>query len=143
MVRNLMLFCVLLFSACTTQPNIEEKPIKRVALVIGNQHYVDNELENPIYDAKGVAKTLESIGFDVVLKLDVTLHELNQALEQMKNKIEANKSIVFIYFAGHGNTLQKNSSEQYLMMTDSEKKVLVSIYKFYDFLKEANARHNI
>ena len=143
MVRNLMLFCVLLFSACTTQPNIEEKPIKRVALVIGNQHYVDNELENPIYDAKGVAKTLESIGFDVVLKLDVTLHELNQALEQMKNKIEANKSIVFIYFAGHGNTLQKNSSEQYLMMTDSEKKVLVSIYKFYNFLKEANARHNI
>ena len=69
MLRIIMFFYILLLLGCTTQPNIEEKPVKRVALVIGNQHYVDNELENPIYDAKGVAKTLESIGFDVVLKL--------------------------------------------------------------------------
>ena len=134
---------ILLFLGCSYSLTIEEKQIKRVALVIGNQHYVDNELENPIYDAEGIAKTLESIGFDVLLKLDITLAELNHALEKFKNKIEPNNTITFIYFAGHGNTLKKGSSEEYLMMTDKRKKVLVSIYKFYDFLTKANARHNI
>ena len=133
----------LLFLGCRQPFQAEEKQVKRVALVIGNQHYVDNELENPISDAQGIAKTLESIGFDVLLKLDITLAQLNRALERLKKRIEANNTIVFIYFAGHGNTLKKGSSEEYLMMTDKRKKVLVSIYKFYDFLTKANARHNI
>jgi len=138
-----MFFSMFIFIGCTFQPVEEGEVLKRVALVIGNQHYVDNELDNPISDAKGVQKVLEKIGFKTTLALDITLHELNAVLETLKNEIEPNNTIVFIYFAGHGNTLQKNSSEQFLMMTDKEKPVLVSIFKFYDFLKMVHAKHSI
>jgi len=138
-----MFFCVFILLGCTKQPLLEGKSIKRVALVMGNQNYFKNELDNPINDAKGVAKTLEGIGFDVILEFDLTLKKLNEVLATLKSKIEVDNTMVFIYFAGHGNTLQKNSAEEYLMMTDKNKKVLVSLYKFYDFLKEAKTRYNI
>ena len=138
-----MFFYVFMFFSCTSQPKVEEKPIKRVALVIGNQNYVENALDNPINDAKGIARTLESIGFEVQLEVDLTLAELDKALAILKNKIEENNTMVFIYFAGHGNTLSSDSSQEYLMMTDKNKRVLVSLYKFYDFLRESKPRYNI
>ena len=138
-----MFFFTIILIGCTLAPLSESKAPKRVALVIGNQHYMGNGLNNPINDAKGVAKRLEVIGFDVTMVQDVTLKQLNQTLKGLKSKIEPNNTIVFIYFAGHGNSLQKNSSEQFLMMTDTKQPVLISIFKFYDFLKEVQARHSI
>jgi uncharacterized caspase-like protein len=141
--KIIMFFYVLFLYGCTYLIDIEKKPLKRVALVIGNQHYIGNELKNPINDAKGMAKTLKGIGFEVLLELDITLHQLNQALKKLETMVEADNSMVFIYFAGHGNTLTKGSAEQYLLMTNQEEKVLVSIYKFYDFLSRVKARYNI
>ena len=57
--------------ACSPQPVFKEKAVKCVALVIANQDYMDI-LENTINDAKGMARVLKSIGFEVILKLDVT-----------------------------------------------------------------------
>jgi len=142
MFRKVMFFSMFLFVGCAIQPSHEEIS-KRVALVIGNKHYVGNELDNPINDAIGMSKSLRKIGFDVTMVFDITLQKLNQTLEGLKSKIEPYNTIVFIYFAGHGNSLQKNSSEQFLMMTDKERPVLVSIFKFYDFLKEVRAKHSI
>ena len=139
-----LLVTMMFFYSCSFQPKIEENKIKRLALVIGNQNYnKDNSLENPINDAKGIANRLEDIGFDVILGLDFTLAELNEALANLKAKIEPDNSMVFIYFAGHGNTLKKNPEETYLMMTDKKEKTLVSIYKLYAFLEDAKARYNI
>ena len=139
-----LLVTIMFFYSCSFQPKIEETKIKRFALVIGNQNYnKDNSLENPINDARGIANTLEDIGFDVILGLDFTLAELNEALANLKAKIEPDNSMVFIYFAGHGNTLKKNPEETYLMMTDKKEKTLVSIYKLYAFLEDAKARYNI
>ena len=138
-----MFFSVLLLLGCTPQADTEQSGVKRVALVIGNQNYKDNRLENPINDAKGVKKVLESIGFKVVLGLDLTHAQFNQALQELKSEIIPHKTLVFIYFAGHGNTLQRNSSEQFLMMTDSQKPVIVSIFKLYSLLEDAQSRYNI
>ena len=144
-----VLFYVFIFWGCSYPSMPTEPSIKRVALVIGNQHYKNNALENPINDAKGMAKTLKEIGFDVLLRFDVTKKELDEALSLFKHKIVANETIVFIYFAGHGNTLKveegssQASSEEYLMMTDRKKTLLVSIYKLYDFLIKAKGRQNI
>jgi hypothetical protein len=143
MIKKIMFLFVLFLFGCTPPPKVEQVSVKRIALVIGNQNYFENKLKNPINDAKGVASILEKIGFDVTLKLDITLHELNETLEELRNQIVSNETMVFIYFAGHGNTLYKNSSEEYLMMIDKEQPVLISIYKIYDFLEDVKSRYNI
>ena len=143
MKKIVLLYVVMLFCSCTAVLQAEKKSIKRIALVVGNQDYVDNALENPENDARGIARTLESIGFEVILRLNVTLRGLEKALSELQSKIEPNNTIVFLYFAGHGNTLAKVSSEEYLMMTDKKEVVLVSIFKLYDFLNNAKARYNI
>ena len=141
-MKIIMFFYVLFFMACSHQPVFKEKAVKCVALVIGNQDYMDI-LENPINDAKGMARVLKSIGFEVILRLDVTLAQLDESLALLRTKIEPNNTMIFIYFAGHGNTLNRNSSEEYLLMTDKKEKTLVSIYKFYSFLREVKSRYNI
>jgi len=139
----LYLLSVFIFLGCSLPTVSSITPLKRVALVIGNQDYGENSLENSINDAVGIAKKLEDIGFEVILKKDVTLLSFYEALEQFKEKIEPHHTIAFFYFAGHGNTLTEKSREEYLMMTDKKQKTLMSIYRLYEFLDKAQARHNI
>ena len=40
---------------------------QRVALVIGNSNYKDSPLLNPVNDARDMAQTLRSLGFEVIL----------------------------------------------------------------------------
>ena len=142
-MKIVMFFFIFFYVGCVNKAILEEKKVKRIALVIGNQNYEDNELKNSLNDAKGVAETLRRIGFEVLPRYNVTLAELEESLALLKAKIEPNNTMVFIYFAGHGNTLRKNSAEEFLLMTDKEQQKLVSIYKFYDLLREAKARYNI
>ena len=41
---------------------------KRLALVVGNSNYEKGALKNPVNDARLMAKTLDSLEFDVILK---------------------------------------------------------------------------
>ena len=134
---------LLLMLGCSKNVRLEKPKLKRVALVIGNQNYSEKKLKNPINDAVAIATVLENIGFDVLLKKDITLSEFYEALDEISLKIEKENSIFFFYFAGHGNTLHKSSSEEYLMMTDRDEKVLISMYRLYDFLNTVSAKHNI
>ena len=138
---NIVLFLsVFIFLGCSST---KISNLNRVALVIGNQDYGENSLKNSINDAIGIGETLEHMGFDVIIKTDVTLAKFYKSLEELREKIEPNNSIIFFYFAGHGNTLNQKSSEEYLMMTDKKQKVLLSIYRLYEFLDSVNARYNI
>jgi uncharacterized caspase-like protein len=75
---------------------------RRVALVIGNDSYQHaTPLRNARSDAKAVATALESVGFAVTLKQDVTLSELKAALRTFKAQISGGDEVVF-YFSGHG-----------------------------------------
>ncbi len=144
-MKKIIVLLFLLFLGCQhkTSSLDEQRPLKRIAFVIGNQEYGENALENPINDANGVKDTLEYIGFDVTLKHNLTLQGFYETLETLKKKIEPNNTMFFFYFAGHGNTLVKNSKQEYLMMTDKNAKVLVSMYNVYAFLDEIKARYNI
>jgi len=142
-MKKLLVLFLLLMVGCTKNVEFKKPKVKRVALVIGNQNYLEKKLKNPINDAVAVAKVLEDIGFDVLLKTDITLREFYGALIDVSLKIEKENTIFFFYFAGHGNTLHRSSSEEYLMMTDKDEKVLVSMYKLYDFLNTISAKHNI
>jgi uncharacterized caspase-like protein len=74
---------------------------KRVALVIGNGNYRNFQpLENPVNDARGVAAALRDAGFEVILRLDATRQDMNQALDQFDQAL-SHADIGLFYFAGH------------------------------------------
>jgi hypothetical protein len=90
-----LLAAVLTFSAAAAHAG-------RIALVIGNDSYQRvTPLRNARADAKAVAAALQSVGFTVTLKQDVTLSELKAALRGFKAQISGGDEVVF-YFSGHG-----------------------------------------
>ena len=75
---------------------------KRLALVVGNDNYRNiSALHNARSDAKAVAKSLEEVGFDVTLKLDLGDRGLKEALRNFKARVQGGDDAVF-YFSGHG-----------------------------------------
>jgi hypothetical protein len=92
------------------------------ALVVGVSSYEKwPKLPNAASDAKEVAETLEMMGFQVKLLLDVTSRELKQALNEMVYTLgkHANRAILF-YYAGHGDTetLADNTKMGYIIPKD-------------------------
>jgi len=53
-MKKLILVVMVLFLGCQSKNISLNKKVKRMALVIGNQSYGENSLENPINDANGV-----------------------------------------------------------------------------------------
>lgn len=87
---------------------------KRLALVIGNANYYKGELKNPVNDAKLIANTLDSIGFDVLLHTNIERRrDFLAAINEFGTKLPE-YDVSFIYYAGHG--IQINS-ENFLLPT--------------------------
>lgn len=86
----------------------------RVALVIGNTEYPRVRLKNPINDATDLRDQLETVGFKVTLRKDMTLKDMRQVVTQFVSDIRENTVAVF-YFAGHGIQLNQ---ENYLIPVD-------------------------
>ncbi|HFU75353.1 MAG TPA: caspase family protein, partial [Arcobacter sp.] len=118
------------------------KPLKRVALVIGNKNYPYKPLDNPINDAKKVKEVLEGLDFEVIYDEDISAKQFTNLLEEFKSKLDKN-TIAFFYFSGHANTLVPSSIESFLLMFEERQETLVSIYKLYQYLNEAKSRANI
>ncbi|MFD2454390.1 caspase family protein [Ideonella paludis] len=74
---------------------------QRVALVIGNNNYADAPLNNPLNDAKAIAKALEAAGFQVILKLNANHKDMMGAVREFGSRLRQGGSGLF-YFAGHG-----------------------------------------
>ena len=75
---------------------------RRLALVIGNDTYRHvTPLKNARADAKAVGAALTAVGFDVLLKQDVSLKELQAAVREFKARIAGGDEVIF-YFSGHG-----------------------------------------
>lgn len=88
---------------------------KRVALVIGNDHYRSvTPLKNAVADARSMAKALEQAGFAVTLKSDADLGTMKQAVRQFKAKLSGGDEAVFFY-SGHGVQL---GAANYLLPVD-------------------------
>lgn len=74
----------------------------RNALVIGNSSYRPGfELRNPIADARGVARSLAAIGFEVTVLEDTDLASIQRAVDAFVQKSSQGEAAV-IYYAGHG-----------------------------------------
>ena len=77
---------------------------KRVALVIGNSRYRMAPLANPANDARLIAATLRSVGFDVLEHLDADQKQMKRAVNAFGDKLEAagRDAVGLFYYAGHG-----------------------------------------
>jgi hypothetical protein len=120
---------------------------KRVALVIGNDSYQNAQvLSNARADAKAVAKALESSGFSVTLKQDLTLKSMKEALRAFKAEVAGGDEALF-YFSGHGVQFEGTN---YLIPIDvvaqSEEQVAddsVGLQRVLDDLRDQKARFTL
>ena len=120
---------------------------KRVALVIGNDSYQNAQvLTNARSDAKAVAKALESNGFSVTLKQDLTLKSMKEALRAFKAEVAGGDEALF-YFSGHGVQFEGSN---YLIPVDvvaqSEEQVAddsVALQRVLDDLRDQKARFTL
>lgn len=75
---------------------------KRLALIIGNSKYqAGMELKNPGNDAKSMAFALENLGFDVILRENLSLEGLKTVAQEFGKKLKA-YDVGLFYYAGHG-----------------------------------------
>ena len=125
MIRYLL---ILLFAAIAliSQPiyaedrTLQVAPVaaseSRIALVIGNGAYKDSPLANPANDARDVAVALEGLGFQVILRENISQRGMKQAIREFGDRIK-NGGVGLFYFAGHGVQVK---GRNYLVPVGSE-----------------------
>ena len=76
----------------------------RIALVIGNSKYKTSPLRNPVNDARLMAKTLRSLGFEVIERTDATQKAMKQAMRRFSRQLSkaGDNAVGLFYYAGHG-----------------------------------------
>ena len=106
-------FMLMLAGAASAEP--------RVALVIGNSAYKGDlpALPNPANDAKLMAATLKSVGFDVVEAEDASQDEMKKAIAAFSEKLTAAgaEGTGIFFYAGHGVQV---AGENYLIPVDAK-----------------------
>ena len=73
----------------------------RTALVIGNSNYKSAPLQNPVNDARDIAKVLRDLGFEVILKVNAGRQEMDAAVQKFYRNLNSARA-GFFYYAGHG-----------------------------------------
>ncbi len=91
----------------------EGLPIRK-ALVIGNDSYPGNPLQNAKNDATSIASALKTAGYATTLALDTDRLAMIRTLDQFDNTIQPGDSVIF-YYAGHGLQV---GGENYLVPID-------------------------
>jgi uncharacterized caspase-like protein len=72
-----------------------------VALVIGNATYKINPLKNPVNDSTDMARSLRSVGFDVIEANNTTLAQMREVTRRFADKL-SNSDVGLVYYSGHG-----------------------------------------
>ncbi len=86
----------------------------RKALVIGNDTYPGNSLQNSRNDARSIYKDLTALGYASTLALDVDRQSMTAAINIFASSLSTGDTAI-LYYAGHG--LQVNG-ENYLVPVD-------------------------
>jgi len=92
---------------------------RRVALIIGNANYQVGPLRNPVNDARSMARVLQSLGFEVILRTDSNLRQMEESLDEFYEKIQQG-SVGIFYYAGHGI---QSGGENYLIPVNANLRV--------------------
>ena len=110
-----MRFFIFIFTLISINLIAQEE--KRLALVIGNANYEKGALKNPVNDALLMARTLDTLGFDVILDTNISSkRDFRNKISEFGNR-RPNYDVAFVYYAGHG--VQVNN-QNYLLPTKEE-----------------------
>ncbi|MCQ0990455.1 caspase family protein [Jiella marina] len=98
--RLVAAMALLVIAAGLTTPAMAEG--RRVALVIGNDAYAHvDQLDNAVADARLIAGRLETLGFDVAFRRNLSKRAFEQTIAEFERKAETAEAAL-LYFAGHG-----------------------------------------
>ena len=112
--------CILLFSF-----SLMSSVSARLALIIGNGAYQHVQpLDNPVNDAKDMAKVLKTLGFEVIVKYNVSNQEMTEAVENFGTRLQRKGGVGLFYFSGHGI---QNKGINYLVPIDAKIKKVKEI----------------
>jgi formylglycine-generating enzyme required for sulfatase activity len=112
MKQKISLAIVMMLAACLFEPSlstaqqqrgqtVQPTAVRRTALIIGNSNYGQGQLRNPANDARAMGNTLKELGFEVVLKFNLNLRQMDESVRAFGQKIK-DGGIGLFYFAGHG-----------------------------------------
>jgi type VI secretion system VasD/TssJ family lipoprotein len=88
---------------------------RRVALVIGNAQYKDAPLANPENDARLIAATMRSLGFEVDLQTNLKARDFKKVLRDFGRRMDDDDSASVFFYAGHGMQIERRN---YLLPVD-------------------------
>ncbi|GEM_PF-2170256 len=109
------LWMTLILNSCSTQG--AKDPKRKWALLIANQSYTTEPLQNPIGDAKKVAVALQKSGFTTFIYNDLSSRtDMERAVDYFFRQVDGDDT-VWIYYAGHG--VQENG-KNYLLPTQAK-----------------------
>ena len=138
--RVAILAALVLGSGAADQSVAEEgKPLKGVALIIGNGDYEHlPALANPANDARAIEELFDALGFDTSVVADRDARQLKRDLEGFAEDAEG-ADVALLYYSGHGI---EAGGENYLVPVDADMTALdaaaerlVPLSAFIDKLK--------
>ena len=100
MRRIFPLLLTILFLLSCNATQAASGPGKRIALVIGNAAY-PQPLLNPVNDARAMAERLRRLGFEVLLRTDINVQQLQKASAEFSTQARG-ADIALVFYAGHG-----------------------------------------
>ena len=90
-----------LTSLCYNAVTDRNSATDKLALLIGNNNYKKRALKCPRNDVQAMADKLRELGFKVISLVDLTLNEMQRAVEFFCNFLDKGMYAVF-YYSGHG-----------------------------------------
>jgi hypothetical protein len=109
-----------------TEGSMKLLQLPKIALVIGNSKYKESPLKNPANDARAMAETLKSVGFNVTLRMDAGRTELATAVDAYVKELAARKCVGMFYYAGHGIQL---AWKNYMLPVDMDIDSIADVQK--------------
>jgi uncharacterized caspase-like protein len=136
-----LLFCLVMAFLANSQA-LAAGGAGKVALVIGNARYPDNEfvLNDAVNDAQDIAEELKRDGFDVDKQINLAGDAVRRALDRFYGKIEQG-SVALVFFDGFG---VQSGRQTYLLPVDAQIWTEVDVvhdgFNFETILDEMNNR---
>ena len=97
---------------------------RRLALVVGNKDYQNvSRLNNPLNDADDMAAALRTLGFEVILRKNLTQSDFLRTIDEFGDRLRQ-YDVGLFYYSGHG---VQHNGDNYLVPVDANAKTAPEI----------------